>query len=138
MSTTKVTSLTAMLKSIPVQPVMGAEATAQLLEILGECSITCEMCADACLAEDMVAELGRCITLDLYCGEMCDATAHFVAHTSEADIALLQSGLQHCAEACRACATECSVHAGMMEHCRICAEVCRRCVDACNSASAML
>ena len=138
MSVTTLANLTAMLKSIPAQPVLGAEATARLLETLGECSITCSICADACLAEDMVSDLGRCITLDLYCAEICDATAHVIAHTSEADIALFQSGLQHCAEACRACATECEVHASMMAHCRTCAEVCRRTVQACNAANAML
>ena len=36
MSVTTLANLTAMLKSIPAQPVLGAEATARLLETLGE------------------------------------------------------------------------------------------------------
>jgi hypothetical protein len=137
MSTT-IGELTAMLNSIPVRPVMGAENTARLLQMLGECSITCEICADACLAEETVSDLGRCITLNLHCAETCDATAHVIARLSDADTATLQSGLQHCANVCRACAAECEVHASMMEHCRRCADTCRRCVQACNDASAML
>jgi hypothetical protein len=137
MSTTS-GNLAAMLSSIPVQPLMGAENTARLLEILGECSITCEICADACLAEDMVSELGRCITLNLHCAETCDAISHVVARMSEADTATLQSGLQHCANVCRACGDECLMHAGTMDHCRRCAEICHRCLRACNEASAML
>lgn len=138
MSTTVGTNLKAMLDSMPVQPVMGVETTARLLETLGECSITCEICADACLAEEMVADLGRCITLNLHCAETCDETAHVIARATEADIATLQNGLEHCAEVCRVCADECALHAAMMEHCRICAETCRRCLQACNQALGML
>jgi hypothetical protein len=85
-----------------------------------------------------VAQLRRCITLNLTCADSCHAIARMAARSTGADAELLGSSLRHCAEICRACANECQKHAGMMEHCRRCAEVCRRCERACLDASGML
>src|SRR5215204_4102481 len=74
------------------------------------CGETCTACADACLSEDMVAELTR--------------------HTGY-DANITRALLEACRVACASCATECEAHADMHEHCRICAEACRRCEQAC-------
>lgn len=39
-----------------------------------QCAQTCTACADACLAEDMVADLAACIRTDLDCADICAAT----------------------------------------------------------------
>ena len=40
-----------------------------------ECAQTCTSCADACLAEEMVAQLRQCIRLNLDCADVCAAMA---------------------------------------------------------------
>ena len=39
-----------------------------------ECAQTCTACADACLSEDMVAELTKCIRTNLDCADICEST----------------------------------------------------------------
>lgn len=43
----------------------------ECLDACAECATACTMCADACLAEPGVAELTRCIRLDLDCADLC-------------------------------------------------------------------
>jgi hypothetical protein len=38
------------------------------------CGKTCTACADACLSEDMVAELTKCIRTNLDCADICATT----------------------------------------------------------------
>ena len=38
------------------------------------CGETCTACADACLSEDMVAELTKCIRTNLDCADICTTT----------------------------------------------------------------
>jgi hypothetical protein len=138
MATMTSAGLRSMLNSTPSRPILGVDGTAVLLETLNECATTCIICADACLGEDMVAEMRRCITLDLSCADTCAAMARMAARPTGAAEALWRVSLQHCAEVCTACAAECELHAGMMEHCRICAESCRRCEQACREARGRL
>jgi len=98
----------------------------ELLEALGRCAGECNHCATACLDEEDVHMLSRCIKLDLDCAAICQLTASFVTRDSEHANHLLRE----CAEICEACAEECEKHAHM-EHCRTCAEACRHCADAC-------
>jgi hypothetical protein len=80
----------------------------------------------------MVAELRTCITTDLGCADVCDATARVLSRQTGYGAALTRSVLQACRDACRACAEECEQHKDMHEHCRVCAEACRRCEQACE------
>jgi hypothetical protein len=135
MATTTSASLLDILTATPAKPIMGAQLTARLLETLSACEMTCVICADACLGEDMVGDLRRCISLNLSCADACQAMARLGARSNGADPTLLNSSLRHCAEACRTCANECGGHAGMMAHCRICMEACRLCEQVCVEAS---
>lgn len=100
----------------------------ELLMALSQCAIACSYCAAACLDEQDVHMLTRCIKLDMDCAEVCTVTASFVARGS----AHAQHLLKECAEICEACAVECEKHAAHgMEHCRACAEACRKCAEAC-------
>ncbi|HEY0890770.1 MAG TPA: four-helix bundle copper-binding protein [Nocardioides sp.] len=103
-----------------------------------ECAQVCTACADACLSEDMVAELTTCIRTDLDCADICLATGKALSRHTGYDASLTRAILEACATACKACGDECARHAEMHEHCRICADVCRRCEDACRALLAVL
>jgi hypothetical protein len=103
----------------------------QAAQALSVCAEYCAACADACLAEEGVAELRRCIRMDLDCADLCAAAARVVARQTEGDSAMFSSLLTACIEACERCAEECEHHADHHEHCRLCAEACRRCAEAC-------
>ena len=96
-----------------------------------ECAQTCTACADACLSEDMVAELTKCIRTNLDCADVCATTGKVLSRHTGYDAGLARAVLEACRAACRTCGDECAAHAGMHEHCRICAEACRRCEAAC-------
>jgi uncharacterized membrane protein len=115
----------------------GDEAFA-LVQAAAECTFTCTTCADACLEEDDVAELRRCIRLNQDCAGICATTARLIARPGVQDPELLRAQLDACAVACRACADECEAHADHMEHCRVCAEACRACAEACDRMAGAL
>ena len=48
---------------------------AEALEASAACATICSSCADACLAEESVADLRDCIRTDLDCADVCAATA---------------------------------------------------------------
>ena len=100
------------------------------------CAQSCTACADACLAEDGVAELRRCIRLNLDCAEVCATTGAVLSRQTETEWQLVATLLQACREACRRCAEECEQHAEHHRHCFECAEACRACEEACGAALA--
>ena len=116
----------------------GSSASPDLaacIEACFECEQSCTACADACLAEESIGDLRRCIRLNLDCADMCETTGRVLSRLTETDPFLQRAVLEACAEACRVCAEECERHAQMgMEHCRVCAESCRRCEQACRAA----
>jgi Domain of Unknown Function (DUF326) len=108
------------------------EALARCIEECFACALTCTSCADACLAEEDVQELVRCIRLNLDCADVCDATGRVLTRQTTAEPRLARSMIEACAQACRVCAEECERHAQHHDHCRVCAEACRRCEQACE------
>jgi hypothetical protein len=107
---------------------MAHERNQTLMTALNDCAAECNHCATACLEEQDIKMLARCIKLDIDCADICQLTASFVARGSEHAGHLLKE----CAEICNACAEECEKHAHM-EHCQKCAEACRRCAEECRS-----
>lgn len=101
----------------------------ELISTLYNCAAHCFHCADACLDEQDVKEMVKCIRLDKVCGATCIATAKAMAiNVDSGDI----SGLvKYCQEICEKCAEECDKHSA--EHCKKCAEACRKCAEACSS-----
>ncbi|HLP39956.1 MAG TPA: four-helix bundle copper-binding protein, partial [Fibrobacteria bacterium] len=85
-------------------------------------------CASACLADESVDSLRRCIRLDLDCSDACLQTARALLRGSEMSVYVCRL----CAEICDRCAEECRNHAGMMEYCRVCAEACEAAAEACR------
>jgi hypothetical protein len=108
------------------------------IEACLDCAQTCTACADACLSEETVADLRRCIRSDLDCADVCAATGRVLSRHTGYDANLTRAVLEACATACRSCGDECEQHAGMHEHCRVCAESCRRCEQACRDLLAAL
>jgi hypothetical protein len=123
-----------MLKTHPEPPRETAELIDHLTSLL-DCAATCTLCADACLGEENVKEMVRCIKLNLQCADICAFTAKTVAHPTPPDQEVMKSQLRACGAACRACAAECQKHGKMHDHCRVCAEACQECAKMCEQMS---
>ena len=89
----------------------------------------CEHCATACLHEENIKMMARCIELDRSCADACSFASREMARDSE----FAERVCQLCAEFCDACGEECAKH--KMDHCQMCAEACRRCAEACREMS---
>ena len=108
---------------------MSHEQHTQLIQALNDCAVECNHCSTACLEEENVKMLSRCIKLDIDCAEICRLAAGFLARGSEH----ARHILKECAEICRECAEECEKHAHHHDHCKQCAEACRNCAAACEA-----
>ena len=126
------TSTMPMLETYPKSINLDRARLAAAIDALNDCAQACTACADACLSEDMVAELTKCIRTNLDCADICTATARVLSRHTGYDANLSRDLLEACATACRSCADECGGHAGMHEHCRICADACQACERACR------
>ncbi len=134
-----ITDVRKMLDAHPWPGHVDRGVLAQCIDECFTCAQTCTSCADACLSEkDMLAELGKCIRLNLDCADICEATGRVLTRQTEYDAPLTKAQLEACREACATCAEECERHAPHMEHCRICAEACRRCQEACDGLLAVM
>lgn len=102
-------------------------ANKALLDKLIECALTCEACEAACLNEENITLLARCIELNRDCADICLQAARLVHRDSE----ISDEYLMVCEKICRMCAEECNKHSH--EHCKLCAESCLACADACHA-----
>ena len=127
------TNTTRMIETYPAEINLDRRLLGEAIDAVVACSQTCTACADACLSEDMVAELGKCIRTDLDCADICATTSRVLSRHTGYDANITRSVLQACITACRSCGDECAGHADMHEHCRICAEACRACEQACQA-----
>ncbi|MGE5400944.1 MAG: four-helix bundle copper-binding protein [Ignavibacteriales bacterium] len=100
-----------------------------LIQTMLECVRTCEMCADACLHEENVKMLSRCIKLDMDCADICTVGARLIQRNSE----IAPKFIQMCADVCKMCEEECEKHQDMHKHCKMCADACRKCYNECKS-----
>lgn len=132
------TTTLSMLETHPRRADVDRTRLAAAIDALNACAETCTACADACLSEDMVAELTRCVALNLNCADICLATARMLSRNAGEDAAISRSMLEACATACRACAEECAKHAKHHQHCRVCAEACRSCERVCRDLAAAM
>lgn len=123
---------TEMLQTYPKTMNLDRDLLAAAIEAIVGCSQACTACADACLSEDMVADLRKCVRTNLDCADVCDTTARVLSRHTGYDANTSRALLEACVAACRACGDECEGHARMHEHCRVCAEACRACEAACR------
>ncbi|MFY1687041.1 four-helix bundle copper-binding protein [Plantactinospora sp. WMMB782] len=122
-----------MLETYPKSINLDRAKLAAAIDALNDCAQACTACADACLSEDMVAELTKCIRTDLDCADICTSTARVLSRHTGYDANISRTLLEACATACRACGDECARHADKHEHCRICADACYACERACRA-----
>jgi Domain of Unknown Function (DUF326) len=127
-----------MLDTYPRDFNVDAGALTTAIDALSDCAQACTACADDCLSEQNVAELVKCIRLDLDCADVCTATLRVVSRQTEYDANITRPLLEACVAACRSCGDERERHARMHEHCRVCAEACRRCEQACDELLAAM
>ena len=127
-----------MLDTYPRDFNLDADLLVTAIDALSDCAQACTACADDCLSEQQVAELVKCIRLNLDCADICTATLRVLSRQTEYDANLTRPQLQACVAACTSCGDECERHAGMHEHCRVCAEACRRCEQACTQLLAAM
>lgn len=126
------TTTLSMLETHPRRADVDRTRLAAAIDTLNACAETCTACADACLGDDQVAELTRCIALNLNCADICLATARMLSRHTGEDGAISRSMLAACATACRACAEECARHVERQQHCRVSAEACYSCERVCR------
>lgn len=127
-----------MLDTYPKSINLDRAKLAATIDALRSCAQACTACADACLSEDMVAELTKCIRTNLDCADVCDTTARVLSRHTGYDANVSRSLLEACATACKSCGDECAAHASMHEHCRVCADSCRACEKACRELLAVM
>ena len=71
-----------MMNSYPAEINLDPDLLARTIDTLVACAQACTACADACLSEETVAELRKCIRTDLDCADICAATARVLSrHT---------------------------------------------------------
>lgn len=98
-----------------------------LIQKLVACMLACENCASACLREDNVKDMVRCISLDRDCADICAQSARLLQRNSE----IAHQFLVLCEEICRMCGDECGKH--QHDHCQKCAAACKECAEACHA-----
>lgn len=125
-------SATAMIETYPRDFNVDGELLARTIDILVECANTCTQCADACMSEEDLSRLAKCIRLNMDCADVCAATSRVVSRQTEYDANVTRPLLEACAAACKSCGDECAQHAPHMGHCKVCAESCRQCEAACR------
>lgn len=101
-----------------------------LLEKIAECQAMCKYCFNACLEEEDIRMMARCIKLNVECSEICGITISSVAMDGDFNRELLTV----CAEACEKCSAECRKHDKL--HCMECAKACEDCARACRAYDA--
>jgi hypothetical protein len=102
------------------------------VEACFDCAHHCTACADACLAEDNVADLRGCIRTDLDCADICNTTARVLSRQTAFGESPAATQVKACRDACQKCAAHCEGHGDQNQHCALCAEACNRCVKACD------
>ncbi|WP_036478176.1 four-helix bundle copper-binding protein [Nesterenkonia sp. AN1] len=121
----------AMISAHPVDPSIPG-VLAECIQACADAALACTSCADACLAEDAVAELRTTIRLAHDAADMCTTTARFLSRLTETDGNLLKTILMLCRDFATTFAMEAERHADQYEHCTLAAAACRRCEEACQ------
>ncbi|ULT54955.1 four-helix bundle copper-binding protein [Neobacillus drentensis] len=109
---------------------MSHEQYQSVIESLHECMVACNHCFDACLEEENVRMMSKCIRLDRECADICSYLEQAIARGTP----FISELAQVCATICEECGKECQNH--QHPHCQNCAEACLRCAEACRKLTA--
>ena len=127
-----------MLETYPQSINLDRQKLAATIDALIACGQACTACADACLSEEMVADLTKCIRTNLDCADICATTARVLSRHTGYDANISRTLLEACIMACKSCGDECARHAEHHDHCRICADACHHCEQACRDLLASM
>jgi CHAD domain-containing protein len=127
-----------MIDTYPAEINTDRALIADAVEALIDCAQACTACADACLSEEQIDQLRKCIRSDLDCADICETTARVLSRHTGYDANVTRAQLQACIQVCNSCGDECERHVERHEHCRICAQACRRCAEACQALLAKI
>ena len=108
------------------------------IEACFDCDQACTTCADACLHDEAVADLRRCIRMNLDCADVCATLGRALSRASNPDGTLIRSLVQACIDACKACGDECRRYARLHEHCEHCADACATGERACRTVLGLM
>ena len=122
-----------MLEQYPAEVNVDRRLLAEAIDAALECFQSCTACADACLSEQDVAAMTRCIRDNLDCADICATTVNVLSRHTGYDATLTRAQLHACIQACRTCGDSCAEHAEHMAHCATCAESCRSCEQTCQA-----
>src|SRR5688572_11600746 len=112
----------AMIGSHPAETGIDRGLLSRAVDLMLACSVACTTCADACLAEEGIADLVPCVRLCGDCADVCAAAARVMARQTAYAGEVSRAVVEACLVACRACERECAQHEEMHEHCRVCAQ----------------
>lgn len=126
-------SVREMIDTYPAEINLDRGLLADAVQATARCAQSCTACADACLSEQQVDQLRKCIRSNLDCADICSTTTRVLCRHTGYDANITRAQLQACIQACSSCGDQCDQHANMHEHCRVCAEECRRCAETCRS-----
>lgn len=129
------TTIAGQLTNHPSRETFDTVELATAIEACQEAAALSRICADACLHEDDIASMRRCIQLDLDCATICTATAQILSRPGPAGD-VWRRMVETCARACAESAAECEKH-DRSKHCMECANACRRCEMACQQLLAV-
>jgi hypothetical protein len=111
------------------------------MKLMQECVEACAaaeqaalMCADAGSGDNM----GKMMSMCANTADMTNTMMRMMMRPMGYDTASMMSMLEATMMMCRACATECMMHAEMSDHCKMCAEVCTNAVAACEAFKASM
>jgi hypothetical protein len=121
-----------LLDAAPVPFGLDADAVAAAIDACMVAAQACVSCGNSCLAEQNVAELGRCVALTDDCADVCSTTLRVLSRPFGWEHQVTHRLLSACVRACTSCAEECERHSAHHSHCAICAKACRACVHACG------
>jgi hypothetical protein len=114
------------------------KSLAHCIEVCLQCATSCTACADECLDEPELAEMRRCIRLNVDCADIVSTIARLLSRRGEPDLAALRACLEAGTSIANACAAETLKHAGTYEYCRLTGEICVVCARECEEALSMM
>ncbi|WP_188510734.1 aldehyde dehydrogenase [Conyzicola nivalis] len=123
-----------MMTMMPMEMSMDMKLMQQCIEACAAAEQAATMCADAAMGEGMAKMMSMCANT----ADMTHTMMRMMMRPTGYDMASMMGMLEATMMMCRACATECMMHADMSDHCAMCAEVCTNAVTAMEELKASM
>jgi len=114
------------------------KSLAHCIEVCLQCAASCTACADECLDEPELANMRRCIRMNIDCADIVSVIARLLSRRGEPELSALRAVLEAGTSIATQCAAETLKHAGAYEYCKLTSEICSLCARECEEALSML